>query len=86
MNRANLKRPSEPPELELILCPRQPGNLKITSWACARRYEMARENAGKKGHSDLAIALEFSLGLCRGCPQGRANWRRHRAQLDQKRR
>lgn len=60
------------PEPELIKCPRQPGELRISIGACARQYIRAhkkrnpRAGAGVFGNSKL-----WSLEACRTCPKGR---------------
>ena len=51
--------------LELVECPRQPGNLKISRYACAQRHLLAQ----KKSH--LGIADRWSLEMCGNCPEGR---------------
>jgi hypothetical protein len=51
--------------LELVECLRQPGNLRISRYACAQRYLLA----SKKSH--FGIADRWSLETCGNCPEGR---------------
>lgn len=65
------------PAEEIILCPHQPGNLKISKGACGRRYL----------HSQRIIYFERLLGnslfldgfsLCRKCSMGKQALREER--------
>jgi hypothetical protein len=61
---------AERPELELVECPRQPGKLRLSRYACGRRYLRAQESMEDIPESDFGIALKWSLELCRNCPDG----------------
>jgi len=65
-----LKLSAEHPELELVECNRQPGKLRLSRYACGRRYLRAQENMEDIPENDFGIALKWSLELCRTCPQG----------------
>jgi hypothetical protein len=62
--------------LELIECPRQPGNLRISRYACAQRHLLAQ----KKSH--FGIADRWSLETCGNCPEGRKRSEALRANSD----
>jgi hypothetical protein len=51
--------------LELVECTHQPGNLKISPYACAQRYLLARKK------SLFGMAARWSLETCGKCPEGR---------------
>lgn len=56
-------------DLELILCPRQPGNLYISRHACALRYLKAQKI--KNHHFGCAAnAVNRSFEMCQTCPDG----------------
>jgi hypothetical protein len=55
---------------ELVLCPSQPGGLRISRKACANRHRAAHRKDLKIKDLELRIALSSSLELCKGCPQG----------------
>ena len=65
-----LKRSAELADLELVECSRQPGKLRLSRYACGRRYLRAQENMEDIPENDFGIALKWSLELCRSCPQG----------------
>jgi|MTBAKSStandDraft_2_1061841.scaffolds.fasta_scaffold02431_15 hypothetical protein len=65
-----LKLSAEHPEMELVECSRQPGKLRLSRYACGRRYLRAQENMEDIPENDFGIALKWSLELCRTCPQG----------------
>ena len=65
----NAQRPDE--GIELILCTRQPGNLRISKYACALRYQKALQMDERIPDDDFGIALKFGLDICRKCPRGR---------------
>jgi hypothetical protein len=65
-----LKLSTECPDLELLECSRQPGKLRLSQYACGRRYLRAQENMENIPENDFGIALKWSLELCRTCPQG----------------
>jgi hypothetical protein len=58
---------------KLIVCPKQPGALRISRNACSRRYCLANSKECRKTYSDFAIAFRWNLELCRNCPVGRMN-------------
>jgi hypothetical protein len=64
------KLSAELSEMELVECSRQPGKLRLSRYACARRYLRAQENMEDIPENDFGIALKWSLELCRTCPQG----------------
>jgi hypothetical protein len=66
----NMKLSAERPELELIECSRQPGKLRLSRYACGRRYLRAQENMEDIPENDFGIALKWGLELCRTCPLG----------------
>jgi hypothetical protein len=60
-------------EIELIPCPRQPGNLQISRQACALRYLKAQKMADKKSNAfgnGSRSAQRWSLEICKTCPDG----------------
>ncbi len=65
----NAQRPEE--GIELILCTRQPGNLRISKYACALRYQKAVQMDERIPDDDFGIALKFGLDICRKCPRGK---------------
>ncbi len=58
-------------DLELIRCPRQPGNLHITRHACALRYLRSRKTESAVPTNEFEMARKFGLEKCRSCPMGR---------------
>ena len=67
-----IKLSAEHPEMELVECSRQPGKLRLSRYACGRRYLRAQDNMEDIPENDFGIALKWSLELCRTCPQGLA--------------
>ncbi|MBN2032253.1 MAG: hypothetical protein JW836_03175 [Deltaproteobacteria bacterium] len=61
---------AERPELELVECTRQPGKLRLSQYACGRRYLRAQDSLEEIPENDFGITLRWSLQLCRNCPQG----------------
>jgi len=59
------------PDMDLIPCPRQPGNLRITRHACALRYLLSREIGATVATNEFDIARHSGLEKCRTCPMGR---------------
>ena len=60
-------------EMELISCPRQPGNLRISRHACALRYLKAQKMASRKTNTFGNRSGSFqrwSLEICKTCPDG----------------
>ena len=57
----------------LINCPLQPGQLRITDRACARRYQLAQGiTDARQPESAFLFAVHMNLLRCRDCPVGRA--------------
>ena len=57
-------------DLELILCPRQPGNLRISRHACALRYIKAQKiKVHPFGYSGNLVNRSFEI--CQTCSEGR---------------
>jgi len=61
------------PDMELILCPRQPGRLRISRHACALRYLEAQKMKRKIPIWEFDMARAAGLEICKKCPQGREN-------------
>ena len=59
--------------VELTVCRRQPGKLKITGYACALRYQMAQNGNASYSPDEFGVARKTGLMICRDCPQGRMN-------------
>jgi hypothetical protein len=59
--------------LQLMTCPRQPGNLRISRHACALRHLKAQEIGGEIPLREFDIIRRIGLELCRTCPQGKRN-------------
>jgi hypothetical protein len=59
--------------IELIECARQPGKLKITKKACGKRYVLANTVEHRRPRGDFRMALQWSLGICKSCPEGCKN-------------
>jgi hypothetical protein len=57
--------------LELIPCPRQPGNLRITRHACGLRYLRSRETKPAVPTNEFEMARKYGLEVCHSCPLGR---------------
>ena len=57
--------------IELVLCPNQPGNLWISKYACALRYEKSLEMDEKIPDDDFGIRVKAGLDICRRCPLGK---------------
>ena len=56
--------------LELVECSRQPGKLRLSQYACGRRYLRAQDSLEDIPENDFGITLRWSLQVCRTCPQG----------------
>ena len=57
----------------MITCPLQPGQLRITDRACARRHQMAQDTVDKRTpDSAFLFAIHMNLQRCRDCRVGRA--------------
>ena len=64
------KNTAQQPELELVECSRQPGKLRLSQYACGRRYLRAQDSLEDIPENDFGITLRWSLQACRTCPQG----------------
>jgi hypothetical protein len=55
---------------QLIDCPLQPGNLKISERACLRRYQVAlsRNNRNYAGENTFSYFFNQGLLKCQQCP------------------
>lgn len=58
-------------DLELIRCPYQPGNLRITRHACALRYLCSKRMDSVFPKSDFEMAHKSGLEICKSCRKGR---------------
>lgn len=58
---------------ELMGCPRQPGNLRISRHACALRYLEAQKIGLEIPRREFDIIRQFGLKICRTCPEGKSN-------------
>ncbi|MRS05088.1 hypothetical protein EG832_18025 [bacterium] len=63
----------QPDQLVMIACERQPGNLRISSRACALRFLLAQNEASNKRNSEFEAIKMLGLRPCRECPTGRLN-------------
>ena len=57
--------------LELITCKRQPGNLRITKYACALRYKKSLRMEEEIPDDEFGMIVKHGLERCRDCPRGR---------------
>lgn len=72
--RGNLNMPlpeHQTAQLVMIACERQPGNLRISSRACALRFLLAQNAESKKRNSEFDAVKILGLQICRECPTGR---------------
>jgi len=60
-------------DLELIKCPRQPGNLRISKNACALRYLEAQKISAEIPVREFDIIRKIGLETCKTCPVGKRN-------------
>lgn len=60
-------------ELQLIKCPRQPGNLRISKNACALRYLEAQKTSAEIPVREFDIIRKIGLETCKTCPLGKRN-------------
>jgi len=60
-------------EFQLIKCPRQPGNLRISKNACALRYLQAQKVSTEIPVREFDIIRKIGLETCKTCPVGRRN-------------
>lgn len=58
-------------KLQLIECPRQPGGLRISKYACARRYLLAHRKRPIILGGEFGLTVRSGLEICRLCPVGR---------------
>ena len=75
MNRSaeECKQAVESSGVELTVCHRQPGKLKITGYACALRHQMALNGNASYSPDEFGVARKTGLMICKDCPQGRMN-------------
>jgi len=58
---------------EMITCPYQPGQLKISKNACLKRHRVAQKDPGNFIREDFFnYTLKKGLSLCRDCQIGRS--------------
>jgi len=57
--------------LELISCKRQPGNLRITKYACALRYKKSLRMEEEIPDDEFGLIIKHGLERCRNCPRGK---------------
>jgi len=57
--------------LELITCKRQPGNLRITKYACALRYQKSLRMEDEIPDDEFGMIIKHGLERCRDCPRGK---------------
>ncbi len=57
--------------IELILCPKQPGHLWISKYACALRHQKALEMDDTIPDDEFGIKLKVGLDICKKCQIGR---------------
>jgi hypothetical protein len=62
---------TEASDLELIVCRRQPGKLRISKRGCALRYLKAHQRKGKRSSRSFGVIRGQGLEICRSCPEGR---------------
>jgi len=55
---------------ELLLCPRQPGKLRISKQACALNYMEAQKAKRKTPFYGSGIVKGWGLEICQTCPEG----------------
>ena len=60
-------------KFQLIDCPRQPGNLRISKNACALRYLEAQKISGDIPVREFDITRKIGLETCKTCPVGKRN-------------
>ncbi len=59
------------PAIEMIGCPLQPGNLRISKRACALKHIRARKKGGKNFGTRGGLGRPDSFIICRTCTLGR---------------
>lgn len=61
-------------DAEMIRCPNQPGNLRLSAAACAKRHACAQQARylTVAGDSPQIVAFKYNLAPCRGCAIGKA--------------
>ncbi|GEM_PF-613894 len=57
--------------LELITCKRQPGNLRISKYACALRYKKSLRMQEEIPDDEFGMIIKHGLERCRDCPRGK---------------
>lgn len=71
VKRASIKPIFVQADRDLIQCTRQPGGLRISTYACGRRYLLAQNKGSKGAYDDFGAALRWGLEICGTCSQGR---------------
>ena len=61
----------ETSDLEMILCRRQPGNLRILKRSCAQRYLKAHQIGQNTSARNVGVIQRWGFEICRSCPEGR---------------
>jgi len=56
---------------ELRDCSRQPGMLRISRNACARRYLLSLQAEHQILDTEFGMTLKYGLAVCKSCPEGR---------------
>jgi hypothetical protein len=57
--------------LDLVICTRQPGRLRLSKHACALRYLAAQKGKPPCSDDEFGLARAAGLAICRDCPEGR---------------
>ncbi|MFZ0450701.1 MAG: hypothetical protein WAL98_15785 [Desulfatiglandaceae bacterium] len=60
-------------KLQLMKCPSQPGNLRISRHACALRHLEAQKIGKEVPLREFDIIRRIGLEICRTCPKGKSN-------------
>jgi hypothetical protein len=63
-------------EPNMLNCPKQPGNLKISRHSCAQRFSSANSKRidSLPETTDYFFALKENFKACRDCPIGEVNY------------
>lgn len=63
-------------ERNMLRCPKQPGNLKISRNSCAQRFSSANSKRidSLPETTDYFFALKENFKACRDCPIGETNY------------
>ena len=72
LKEGELNEPGLLADHHLITCPLQPGHLRISDKACAKRHQMAQQSTDKRQpDSAFLFAIHMNLQRCRDCRVGR---------------